>query len=126
MPELIPKLHGKPGRQRTVTAKAWISRVKSGGVFYSKVSLGDGMVHVLSTKTSRRGKALEFNLCHLRQRLVPVIPVPDASLSQPDMWPDEPVSNGNDPASLSPSCPADGSSWQAVSPQTNDCHAMES
>lgn len=71
MSDLIPKPKGKPGRQRTVTAKAWISRAGKGGVFSSKVSLGDGVVHVLSTKTTRRSKALEFNLCHLRQRLAP-------------------------------------------------------
>jgi len=66
---LIPPPKLKPGRQRTVTAKAWISRASAGGVFQSKVSLGDGVVHVLSTKTRRRDKALCFNRCHLLHRL---------------------------------------------------------
>jgi len=69
MPDLFHQPKLKSGRQRTVTAKAWISRARTGGVFQSKVSLGDGVVHVLSTKTRRRDKALAFNRCHLLHRL---------------------------------------------------------
>ena len=69
MNELLAKPKGTPGRQRTVTAKAWISRDKAGSIFRSKVSLGDGIVHVLSTSTARRDKALDFNRCHLLSRL---------------------------------------------------------
>lgn len=76
MNELLPKPKGKPGRQRTVTAKAWISRAKPGAAFSSKVSLGDGVVHVLSTSTRVRAKALDFNRCHLLLRLNPPTQLP--------------------------------------------------
>ncbi len=82
MSELLPKPKGCPGRKRTVTAKAWISRRVRGGEFLSNVSLGDGRVHVLTTSTRRRSRALSFNLAHLLSKLRP-LPVNPSDPSDP-------------------------------------------
>jgi hypothetical protein len=66
---LIPRAPQRPGRKRTVAARAWISRKVNGGIFYSNVSLGDGRTRTLSTGTRNRPEALEFSLCHLRKIL---------------------------------------------------------
>lgn len=68
---LLPKPKGSPGRLRTVTARAWISRPSRTGEFRSHVSLGDGRVFTLATSTRRRSAALEFNRSHLLSKLRP-------------------------------------------------------
>lgn len=67
--DLLPTPKGQPGRRRTVTARAWISRRSRHSVFVSNVSLGDGRVHSLTTGTHRREQALSFNRTHLLSRL---------------------------------------------------------
>lgn len=69
MSELLPREKGKPGRIRTVTANAWISRRTRKAPWYSNVYAGNGRVHALSTGTLDRAKALHFNRCHLLQIL---------------------------------------------------------
>lgn len=56
---------GAPGRRRTITAKAWISRRGKGDPFKSNVYIGSGRVHTLSTGTMLRSQALEFSRSHL-------------------------------------------------------------
>ena len=63
--QLFQREKRRPGRKRTVTARAWISRKETQGVFYSNVSLGKGKVHVLSTHSCDRSAALRFNHSHL-------------------------------------------------------------
>jgi hypothetical protein len=65
MPVLIPREKRRPGRKRTVTARAWISRKDPKGAFYSHVSLGQGLVRTLATDTRDRAIALRFNHAHL-------------------------------------------------------------
>ncbi len=67
--DLIPPEKGRPGRRRTVTANAWIARAGKRGPWQSHVYAGRGRVHVLSTGTPDRAKALRFNRCHLLQIL---------------------------------------------------------
>lgn len=65
MTALIPREKLRPGRKRTVTARAWISRKDPKGAFYSNVSLGQGRVMILATDTRDRAAALRFNHAHL-------------------------------------------------------------
>ena len=84
--DLIPLAPGKPGRRKTVTARAWLSRPGRRGMFQSHVSLGDGRVHTLTTATLRRDKALDFNRSHLLARLHATAKgAPDPAAEQMDL-----------------------------------------
>jgi hypothetical protein len=63
--DLLPRVNSAPGRKQTVTASAWIERPSRKANFISRVSLGKGRIYDLSTHTTLREKALEFNRCHL-------------------------------------------------------------
>lgn len=83
--DLIVPTPSKPGRRRNVTARAWIARPKKKQPFQSHVSLGDGVVHTLATKTHDREKALAFNLTHLLARLNKKNPAPARKEHQQEM-----------------------------------------
>lgn len=71
-PDPAPLLTAPPaksGRPQTCTARAWISRARSGDVFQSHVSLGKGKVRTRSTATKVRATALDFNRHHLLELL---------------------------------------------------------
>lgn len=69
MIDLLPRIKGKPGRPRTVSAHAWIDRKNARAPWKSNVYVGNGRVHVLSTSTMDRAKALDFNRAHLLHSL---------------------------------------------------------
>jgi hypothetical protein len=66
---LFPEDKPRPGRGRAVTAHAWIARRGRSAPWQSHVYAGGRRVHVLSTATRQREKALAFNRCHLLQVL---------------------------------------------------------
>jgi hypothetical protein len=74
MTDLLLKTKGKPGRPRTVTAHAWIDRKRPTEPWKSHVYVGNARVHVLTTATTDRTKALDFNRCHLIQALQSKLP----------------------------------------------------
>ena len=68
-PPLLASPPAKAGRRQSCTARAWITRVRRGDVFFSHVSLGKGRVRTLSTATKLRAAALDFNRHHLLELL---------------------------------------------------------
>lgn len=74
MEALFPREKRKAGRRRNVSIRAWIGRRAKGGVFYSYVSLGDGVEHRKSTCTKDRDTALVFNRLHAIGMLTPAPP----------------------------------------------------